>query len=129
MTSIDSKGAPKATTPTTAAPLRPSGQAQSPAAPLAKPSPSHWRPSARPVRPAELEALKAENVSLVKLIGPDLEASLDNVLGHLRNPALFSPDTAARDLKLMYALMLSAKPEQVDLTKLEIGRASCRERV
>ncbi len=118
MTSIDSKGAPKATTPTTAAPLRPSGQAQSPAAPLAKPSPGHWRPSAKPVRPAELEALKAENVSLVKLIGPDLEASLDNVLGYLRNPALFSPDTAARDLKLMYALMLSAKPEQVDLTKL-----------
>ncbi|MBX7113912.1 MAG: hypothetical protein K1X64_06205 [Myxococcaceae bacterium] len=118
MTSIDPKGAPKAPSQTPAGPVSQPARAQPPTVPPAKPSPSHWRPSAKPIRPAELEALKAENVSLVKLIGRDLEASLDNVLSYLRNPALFNPDTAARDLKLMYALMLSAKPEQVDLTKL-----------
>lgn len=62
--------------------------------------------------------------ALVRLITPDLEESLENVIDYVNDPARFKSETAERDLKLMHALMLAAKPEQVNLTKLaEPGHA------
>lgn len=62
--------------------------------------------------------------SLVSLISPDVEASLEKVTEYVKDPARFTAQSAAQDLRVIYSLLLSVTPEQVDMKKLaEPGHA------
>ncbi|MBX7116279.1 MAG: hypothetical protein K1X64_18280 [Myxococcaceae bacterium] len=77
------------------------------------------------VRATDVLRRVGDATSLVKVITRDVEESLRLTIDYVNDPARFTQDTALRDLRLIYSLLLSASPEQVDLDKLKLpGHAS-----